>query len=296
MNKINRYIESLSSLEGKKVVITGANSGLGFAIAKICLSKGADVVLACRNEARANKAKEELLKAFPLGKVNVILYSQDSFSSCHQFVEELFNSHKDFYALVLNAGLFNAKRGVLNNEGFPIVSGTNTFGLACILKDLDEKLKEVEDEKRIIIQGSLAARLSKYKGIEKSLLNAKANHFTQYNNTKNASHNLFYHYAMNNYNPNVKYLLAEPGIAYSNIIRNYPKWFRWFAKLAMRLLFQSAEEGALPSNYLISEKVANGDYYIPKAFLAIRGLPKKYFIKEKYIHPSQIEEINARIK
>ena len=295
MNKVDKFINSLSSLEGKKVVVTGANSGLGLAIVKTCLSKGASVVLACRNETRANKTKEDLLKEFPNATIDILLYSQDIFSSCLQFVDNLFGKHSDFYALVLNAGLFNAKKGELNSEGLPIVSGTNAFGLAYILNHLDERLKEVESEKRIIIHGSLASRLSKYKGIDKSLLNAKAHHFTQYNISKTAAHNLFYYYAQHNINPNVKYLLSEPGVARSNIIRNYPKWFRYIADLFMRVFCSSSKEGAAPTNYLISEIAANGDYYIPRGLFAIRGLPKKYFMKEKYIYPSLVEEINAYI-
>ena len=291
MNKIDRFLISLSSLEGKKVVVTGANSGLGLAIVKNCLFKGASIVLACRNKERANKCKEDLLKEYPNAQIDIILYSQDNFSSCLQFVDYLFTYHKDFYALVLNAGVFNAKKGELNKEDLPVVSGTNAFGLACICKALDERLTMVEDEKRIIIQGSLGAYLTKYKNLKDSLLNPNKNHFKQYFNSKNVSHNLFYHYTNSNLNPNVKYLLAEPGIANSNIIRNYPKWFLPIAKFALRTVFQSSKEGALSTNYLICEKVANGDYYKPKLFFSIRGLPKKSFIKEKYIHPQQIVDI-----
>ena len=296
MSKVDKYIASLSSLEGKKVVVTGANSGLGLAIVKTCLLKGASVVLACRNPQRAEKCKQDLLKEFPNSNIDIILYSQNKLSSCRQFVDDLFIKHSDFYALVLNAGLFNAKKGELNVEGLPTVSGTNAFGLACILMHLDEKLKDIESEKRIIIHGSLASRLSKYKGLEKSLLNAKAFHFTQYNNSKNAAHNLYYYYSRKNENPYIKYLLSEPGIAQSNIIRNYPKWFKWIAVGFMKIFCSTSKEGAAPTNYLISEKVANGDYMIPRGPWAIRGLPKKYVMKEKYIHPSQVEEKNAFIR
>ena len=83
--------------------------------------------------------------------------------------------------------------------------------------------------------------------------------------------------------------------AQSNIIRNYPKWFKWLAVGFIKAFCASSKEGAAPTNYLISEKVANGDYMIPRGLFAIRGIPKKYYIKEKYIHPSQVEEMNAFI-
>ena len=57
---INKNLnEDLSS---KIILITGANSGIGFEASKILASKGATIILACRNEQRAIKAKELILK------------------------------------------------------------------------------------------------------------------------------------------------------------------------------------------------------------------------------------------
>ena len=46
------------SLKGKTVLVTGANSGVGFKTAEIAAHLGADVILACRNKVRA----EELIR------------------------------------------------------------------------------------------------------------------------------------------------------------------------------------------------------------------------------------------
>lgn len=294
MNKIDKYILSLPSLDNKKVVITGANSGLGYEIAKFCLSKNASVVLACRNPNRAQLAKENLIKDFPNAKIDILLYSQDKISSCYQFVDNLFLHHNDFYALVLNAGILNAKKGELNEDGLPLVSGTNSFGLLAIMDALNERLSRLENERRIIIQGSLAAFLSKYKNVQKSLQNPNKGHFYQYNNSKNAAVNIFNFYATNNKNVNVKFLLAEPGISSTNIVRNYPKWFRGIAKGAMRVLFQSAKAGALPTDYLLTSNVNNGDYYKPKHLKGVKGLPKKGKLKKKYLN-SSLDEMREAI-
>ena len=77
--KYTKYIdEHIKSLDGKIIVITGANSGIGFTLAKQILYKGGHVVMACRSLDRANKAKESLLEEFPSGKVDILQYDQSS--------------------------------------------------------------------------------------------------------------------------------------------------------------------------------------------------------------------------
>ena len=53
-------IDQISSLENKVIVITGANSGIGFEAAKIFAFKKAKVILACRNELKLNQAIQKI--------------------------------------------------------------------------------------------------------------------------------------------------------------------------------------------------------------------------------------------
>ena len=45
------------NLDGKTILITGCNSGLGKAVAKYMALKGARIVMACRNLETADKTK-----------------------------------------------------------------------------------------------------------------------------------------------------------------------------------------------------------------------------------------------
>ena len=53
-------VQSGNMLRGKKIVITGGGSGLGYAMARKFISEGASVVISGRNEAKLKKAVEEL--------------------------------------------------------------------------------------------------------------------------------------------------------------------------------------------------------------------------------------------
>ena len=54
----NDYI--IPDLTGKKVIITGSNSGIGLYVAKQFIENGAEVILACRNQQRAKDAVESI--------------------------------------------------------------------------------------------------------------------------------------------------------------------------------------------------------------------------------------------
>ena len=48
------------SLKGKTIIITGANSGVGFDSALACAQRGAAVIMGCRSLERGNAAAEEI--------------------------------------------------------------------------------------------------------------------------------------------------------------------------------------------------------------------------------------------
>ena len=59
-NKMKWTKNDIPDLSGKTIVITGANSGIGFETARICAERGAHTILACRDEDRGLKAIEKI--------------------------------------------------------------------------------------------------------------------------------------------------------------------------------------------------------------------------------------------
>lgn len=62
---------NIPDLKGKVVVITGANTGLGYESAKQLLANGADVIMACRSVQKAQAAADELKKGGYPGNVSI---------------------------------------------------------------------------------------------------------------------------------------------------------------------------------------------------------------------------------
>ena len=58
--------------DGKVAVVTGANSGLGKETTKALAGKGAHVIMGCRNIAKGEEAKAEILKEQPNASIEVM--------------------------------------------------------------------------------------------------------------------------------------------------------------------------------------------------------------------------------
>ena len=88
----------------KKVLVTGANKGIGFGIAKHLGLSGWQVIIGARDKERAEKAICELqaLDIEVSGWVNIEL---TDFTGIEKAVEELEEKHPDLSLLVNNAGI-----------------------------------------------------------------------------------------------------------------------------------------------------------------------------------------------
>jgi NAD(P)-dependent dehydrogenase (short-subunit alcohol dehydrogenase family) len=90
--------------DGRTVVITGANTGLGFEAAKVLAQHGATVVLACRDLGKAAAAAAHIGAAAPRARVSRLQLDLASLASVHQAAEQLRADHPRIDLLINNAG------------------------------------------------------------------------------------------------------------------------------------------------------------------------------------------------
>ncbi len=72
----------MPALRGRNVIITGANSGIGYRAALSLAAKGAHVILACRDARRGQAAIETIRREVPDADVAVALLDLAALSSC----------------------------------------------------------------------------------------------------------------------------------------------------------------------------------------------------------------------
>lgn len=95
------------SLEGRNAIITGANQGLGLAIAEAYVKAGASVLLCARNLELLEKAKDKLsMKAGPNQKVVVHSADVSTEADVKKVVESALQAFSRLHILVNNAGVY----------------------------------------------------------------------------------------------------------------------------------------------------------------------------------------------
>ena len=113
MAKDDNFVASLAGQAGKVHVITGGNSGIGLEAAVQIAKKQATVVLACRNKAKAEVARAEVVETQERagcedGMVKVANLDLSSLESVKAFVgeyREVMGGDVPMDVLVLNAGV-----------------------------------------------------------------------------------------------------------------------------------------------------------------------------------------------
>lgn len=118
--------EDIPDLTGKVVVITGANSGLGFESAKELARNGATVVMTVRNMEKGERARAEILQELPEAKLDLMQLDVGSLDSVQAFAA--FKEKYDRLDILLNnAGLMAIPRQE-TADGFEMQMGVNHLG------------------------------------------------------------------------------------------------------------------------------------------------------------------------
>jgi NAD(P)-dependent dehydrogenase (short-subunit alcohol dehydrogenase family) len=122
----------------KTVLITGANSGVGFATAKALAQQGAAIIMVCRNKARGMAAKREIGKAINGPEPALFTADLSSQVEIRALAEEVRSRFTRLDVLVNNAGAIFANRE-LTAEGVEKTFAVNhlaPFLLTNLLMDL----------------------------------------------------------------------------------------------------------------------------------------------------------------
>eukprot|EP00057_Strongylocentrotus_purpuratus_P033097 XP_790111.3 PREDICTED: retinol dehydrogenase 12 [Strongylocentrotus purpuratus] len=149
-----RRVKSRVSLKGKTVIITGANAGIGRETAVDLASRGARVIMGCRNPLKAQAALAEVRKR---SNNNDVIFKQVDVSdlkSVRNFAEEILREEERLDILINNAGIGWTKYS-MTPEGFDMVMGTNHVGHFVLTMTLIDLIKNSAPS-RIINVSSLA--------------------------------------------------------------------------------------------------------------------------------------------
>jgi len=142
----------MNRLQNKTALITGGNSGIGFATAKEFLAQGAKVIITGRNQAALEKAKQELG-----GNVHAIVSDTARMSDIRKLREQVKLIVPSLDVVFINAGIgkFNPLEAV-TEEVFDEQFNINVKGAYFTIQEL---LPVINDGGSIILNTSIAAHI-----------------------------------------------------------------------------------------------------------------------------------------
>jgi len=129
-----------NAMQSKTVIITGANSGIGLEAAVGLAKLGATVVMACRNPAKAEAARADIVQRSNGGDVQAMSLDLASFDSIRGFAKEALDRFANIDVLLNNAGLVMRSR-TETVEGFESTFGVNHLGHFLLTSLLLDRLK-----------------------------------------------------------------------------------------------------------------------------------------------------------
>ncbi|XP_064647441.1 retinol dehydrogenase 13-like [Lineus longissimus] len=136
-------------MSGRVVIITGANSGIGYKTAEYLCEAGDNVYLACRNEERGKAAVDKIKAKNPQALAHYLPLDLSNKESIEQFVVKFHEEGKKIQVLINNAAValsMKDPKRQLTNEGMELMMGTNFIGHFYLTHLLLDDLKKTGEE------------------------------------------------------------------------------------------------------------------------------------------------------
>lgn len=247
-------------LDGKTAIVTGANTGIGKEIAKDLASRGAKVIMACRDMAKGEQAARDILRVVKGAKVVARQLDLADTKSICQFAENIYDTEKTLHYLVNNAGVAICPYST-TADGYEMQFGVNHLGhffLTFLLLDL---LKHSAPSRVINVSSAIHAmgkiQFDDLSG-EKDYHPLKA-----YAQSKLANVLFSRELAKRMEGFGVLVYSVDPGAVNTEIIRHIQRPLVDFVK-TFGFLIKTPAEGALSVIYCVvnpESQMVNGGYY-----------------------------------
>lgn len=260
----------IPDLTGKTAVVTGANGGLGLESARALAGGGAHVVMAARNQAKAQVAYDEIIATFPDASLEIVELDLGSQESTKQAAVAIADRHQSIDILINNAGLM-AMPERRTSDDFEMQLGVNHLGHWTFTAGVLPSLLAAEAA-RVVTVTSTAHHTGRAIDPDNVNMDGKYSAWGAYGRAKLAN----YHFGLGLQKEfegrglSAQSLVAHPGLSHTNLQAHTveqggggpsaPFW-AWMA----RHTGMSSADGALPQLRAATDPNARGgEFYGPR--------------------------------
>ncbi len=278
-------VAQIPSQAGRRALVTGANSGIGYPTALELARSGAHVLLACRDRAKGEAALARLRAEIPNASAEVVLLDLASLDSVRQVAATELARGLPLDLLINNAGVMAPKQRLETKDGFELQFGTNVLGhfalTAQLLPALERAAAQSPQRPRVVTVASIAHKSGRLNFDD--LQSTKSySPMGAYQQTKLADLMLAFELdrrlrAASPPASSVMSVAAHPGVASTNLFQVgefhlVERLVRRAVGVAIGTVLNSDAEGAVPTLFAATApEAASGGYYGPQGFKEMRG-------------------------
>jgi len=140
-------------LDGKNVIVTGANTGIGKETCRVMCKMGANIFMLCRDVNKAEGAKNDIIKNIGdtfIDKLRIMVCDLGSLKSIREFSEEWNKLDIPLHVLINNAGVMATPKST-TVDGFEMQFGTNHLGHFLLTHLLLPSLKKAGGARVVVV-------------------------------------------------------------------------------------------------------------------------------------------------
>jgi NAD(P)-dependent dehydrogenase (short-subunit alcohol dehydrogenase family) len=274
-------IHQIPTQKGRVAIVTGANTGLGFETALAFAKKEITVILACRNQAKALKAKAKIEAVVPSANLEFIHIDLMDLKSVHSFAENFKINYQRLDLLINNAGIMIPPFQKTKDD-FESQMGVNYFAHFLLTGLLIDLLNATEGARIVTLSSKAHERgVIDFDNLhaEKSYSKMKA-----YGQSKLAC--LLFTQELNRIlqktGKSTISVAAHPGVSTTELGRHISK-FAYYTLMPFFVFFtHKPAKGALPTIMAaLDADVVGGDYFGPIGYNGMKGAPAKVKAKPR---------------
>jgi NAD(P)-dependent dehydrogenase (short-subunit alcohol dehydrogenase family) len=267
---------------GRTAVVTGASGGLGLETARVLAGHGADVVLACRDAAKAERAAGLIRAETGPARVRIVHLDLGSLASVREAAEEIRSACPRLDLLINNAGVMAVPTRQLSGDGFELTLAVNHLGHFALTGLVLDRLLATPGS-RIVTVSSIGHRMGPGT-MQFDDLQFSQNYHPWHTYWQSKLANLLFTYELQRRlaaaSAGPIALAAHPGNARTDLWRHSSRVDRTAYQPALSWLTfwfaQSAPAGALATLRAATDPGARGgEYYGPPGRLQYTGHPAR---------------------
>jgi NAD(P)-dependent dehydrogenase (short-subunit alcohol dehydrogenase family) len=270
--------EHIPSQAGRRVVITGANSGIGFETALELARKGAELILPARTQAKAEDAVSRILQQVSQARLYPEILDLAEQSSIHSFANRVIERFpgQSLDLLINNAGVMALPKREITADGFERQFATNYLGPFALTALLLPSIK-AKPGSRVVTLSSAASHQGKIDFDNLQSERVYKPMFQAYAQSKLAD--LIFAQELQRRlaavgSPIIS-TAAHPGYAVTNLQADHVgAGLTLLMKVMKPFASQDAAHGALPTLFAaVAAEAIPGGYYGPNGLGELKGHP-----------------------